>query len=407
MKHLPSQSPLSILRAEPSQEFSAAEERARRQRIVGTIDALRAQLASHPAPDEHSPSKGLLATRSRGTSRAAWLLRRHWRWGATVLPLAAAFMVWLLVREADRGPLVWVERGHVTIETGNGPRHLRGTEGWDQGNEIVVATDAEQASLLLPSRATVRLEPQSVARIERSKADQAPRLPDGMRASGDGFAGHAEAVHLQRGSVLVDVAQASDGETVRVYTEQARVVVRGTLFAVLVETRRGRDRTRVSVRAGEARIWSEGKEHVLKAGQDWSSDNDASSALPVSAGSGNMTLTPPNDTNSATRSPADGGAESRSRNDRRSNELGKQNELFAAAQAARRSGQPDLALRRFEALMRLHPRSEQAHNARVEHFRLLASLGRRAEAARSARAYVQTYPRGFAAAEAERLLRRD
>jgi TolA-binding protein len=78
--------------------------------------------------------------------------------------------------------------------------------------------------------------------------------------------------------------------------------------------------------------------------------------------------------------------------------------MFESAQAARRAGQSNLALRRFVELMRAFPRSEQAHNARVEHFRLLRSLGKYAEARQSAQAYLRSHPRGFAAAEARRLV---
>jgi FecR protein len=400
VKDLPTQSPLLILKAEPSQELSVAEEQARRQRIVGNIEALRAQLASQQRPHVHAPSKGADASISTTEPRGASLLRRHWRWGVTLLPVAAALMVWLGVRGPSREPLVRLERGQVTVETRNGPQTLSGADGWDQGNEVMVATDAEEATLVLPSHAAVRLDPRSVARIARTETARAPRSSDAVGASGEELHDSGESVHLQRGAVVVGAGHAREGETVRVYTEHARVVVRGTLFAVLVETGRVGGGTHVSVRAGEARIWSDGEEHVLKAGQEWSSrsappasSSPAASGAPIEPSAGARV--------SAISGQTDAGAP-RGRIERRSNELGKQNELFAAAQAARRAGQSELALRRFEALMRLHPGSEQAHNARVEHFRLLASLGRRAEAIRSARAYLRSYPRGFAAAEAER-----
>lgn len=402
MKDLPTQSPLLILKAEPSRELSVAEEHARRQRIVGNIEALRVQLASQQGP--HVGASSADASTPTEEPRGAAFFRRHWRWGVTLLPVAAALVVWLGAREPSREPLVRLERGQVTVETRNGPQKLSGADDWDQGNEVVVTTEAEEAMLVLPSRAAVRLDAGSVARIARSETSRAPRASDAVGASSELFPDSGESVHLQRGAVVVDAGHAREGETVRVYTEHARVVVRGTLFAVLVEARRAGSNTRVSVRSGEARIWSDGEEYVLKAGQEWSSGS-APSASSSPMGSGSTPSEPSEGARvSAMVRQTDAGAP-QGRVERRSNELAKQNELFAAAQAARRSGQSELALRRFETLMRLHPGSEQAHNARVEHFRLLASIGRRAEAIRSARAYLRSYPRGFAAAEAERLSR--
>ena len=52
--------------------------------------------------------------------------------------------------------------------------------------------------------------------------------------------------------------------------------------------------------------------------------------------------------------------------------------------------------------MQRYPRAELAHNAHVQRFRLLWSMGRRAESASSARQYLERYPEGFAREEAQR-----
>jgi outer membrane protein assembly factor BamD (BamD/ComL family) len=83
--------------------------------------------------------------------------------------------------------------------------------------------------------------------------------------------------------------------------------------------------------------------------------------------------------------------------------LAEQNRLLQAAQLARRNGMPALALERLETLIERYPGSELTHNALVERFRLLASMGETAKARNAANEYLKRYPAGFARAEAERL----
>jgi hypothetical protein len=54
--------------------------------------------------------------------------------------------------------------------------------------------------------------------------------------------------------------------------------------------------------------------------------------------------------------------------------------------------------------MQAYPDGELAHNARVEHFRLLAETGDLDDARASARVYLERYPHGFARREADRLI---
>jgi hypothetical protein len=81
-------------------------------------------------------------------------------------------------------------------------------------------------------------------------------------------------------------------------------------------------------------------------------------------------------------------------------ELAAQNELYARAMMARRTGNATEAARALDAFVRLYPQAPLAQDARVEHFRALAGLHDTAGAARAAREYLTLYPNGFARDEA-------
>ena len=83
-------------------------------------------------------------------------------------------------------------------------------------------------------------------------------------------------------------------------------------------------------------------------------------------------------------------------------ELAAQNRLLEGAELARKSGMPALALERLDTLIQRYPKAELAHNAHVQRFRLLWSMGHRAESMSAARQYLERYPDGFAREEAQR-----
>jgi outer membrane protein assembly factor BamD (BamD/ComL family) len=85
--------------------------------------------------------------------------------------------------------------------------------------------------------------------------------------------------------------------------------------------------------------------------------------------------------------------------------LAAQNELFQAAVRAARRGDDEAAIREFDLLLERFPTSPLAADSLVRKFRTLARLGRAAESAAAAREYMARYPQGFAAAEAEKLLK--
>jgi hypothetical protein len=277
-----------------------------------------------------------------------------------------------------------VEVGELTVETKTGVAHLGQNARWSGSDDVVMATETSAAKVVLPSMAELQLAPQTRAQFQRpsepsNAGTQLPRV-------------HNEHIRLERGAVTLNVAHSPQPQSFTVTTTHALVVVRGTSFAVMIEQAPSRSaNTRVVVQEGDVTVLSGGQEHRIEAGHEWASATEGSvvPSTPVAELADVTTAAP-----SAHTEPH-----------KPSSELARQNQLFERAQAARRGGQYELALQRFVALMTGFPGSEHAHNARVEHFRLLRSLGRQAEARHSAQVYLRSYPRGFAAAEAERLAR--
>lgn len=374
--------------------LSSEAEAERRRRVVSRIEVLRAELSA-PASDKPLGSVSHHADR---VVSARWGQPKPWKVTAAVLlPLAAALLLWVTTREVEPAPLVFVETGEVQIESSTGATPLRREETWDRADQVVLATRETEATVVLPSRTTVQFAPQSRAAIQRETTsigvnnDRSVSLPDERRN---------ESVHLRRGSVSLTVPKLAPERSFSVVTAQAKVVVRGTVFAVIIDTSPANgEHTRVVVKEGEVSVWSGGRERRVSAGEEWSSRGEplATAQSPDAAVSDVGRRELPTLDAGAVPTPKHGATTSRA------SDLARQNQMFESAQAARRAGQSNVALRRFTELMRVFPRSEQAHNARVEHFRLLRSVGRHAEARQSAQAYLRAHPRGFAAAEARRM----
>src|SRR5690606_2110765 len=146
---------------------------------------------------------------------------------------------------------------------------------WEATDDVVVATQAAEASIILPSQAAVAFSPQSNATIVREAVTPETNTHAGMPG---------ESIRLRGGSVTLNVPKLSPRHSLSVVTEHATVVVHGTVFAVMLESvpSQGK-RTRVVVREGEVSVWSGGQERRLSAGRQWSSDEsspDAESAPP-------------------------------------------------------------------------------------------------------------------------------
>lgn len=408
-------SPLSLLKDTEMTPLSQEAEAERRQRIVSRIDALRVELKASTEGDvlgrctSQADTQGNVAARSSVNPSP---LRRYWgtlaastrgfvqnlpswRWPLAALPVGVAALVLIAVSDwlrtpDDQVPLLRVARGELTVEAATGPLRLEQDGQWRDTDDVTVATEASEATVVLSSRTSVVFAPQSSATISRDVLPSAKaRLlePD-------------ERIRLNGGSVTLNVPKLAPERSLSVVTEHATVVVRGTIFAVMVEALPSHGkRTRVSVREGEVSIRSKGRELELHAGQEWSSSTQEPAAKPSDA-SGNAATSRDD---ARLDAGTNGASKPASSLKAPISDLARQNQLFESAQAAKRAGQRGLALERFSELMRTYPRSEQAHNARVEHFRLLRALGRQAEARSSAEAYLRDFPRGFAAAEARKL----
>jgi hypothetical protein len=380
-------SPLSLLKANGPSPLSEEDEAARRLRLVGRIDALRVELSA----SSHRGEVGL-------TPKPRSVVDLRWKWVlAAIVPLAAALLI--VIQTNRPTPLVRVEGGELTAESAHGIRQLGPRGQWNEAEDVVMWTDASEATVTLPSDTHLKFSPRTRVQIhsgagtgEPSKTTRGPN--------------RAERIHLERGSVALNKALGSNAESFTVVTSHVLVLAHGTTFALLVEQLPSNpEQTRVVVQSGDVNVVSGGQTHQVKAGQAWTSPKLLeASTVAEEAVARAQTEQLDAGTKHAHRSTSSASNVSNTSNTPKLNDLAAQNRQFESAMAARRAAQPEVALQRLSTLIREFPGSEQAHNARVEQFRLLASLGRRPEARRSAQAYLRAYPRGFAANEASRIV---
>lgn len=84
--------------------------------------------------------------------------------------------------------------------------------------------------------------------------------------------------------------------------------------------------------------------------------------------------------------------------------LADENQLFKDAAEATRAGNTEAAVSYLEQLLEKYPASPLAQTALVRKLRLLAKADRAGEAEQAAKRYLELYPSGFAAAEAQQLV---
>ena len=284
--------------------------------------------------------------------------------------------------------------GHASLSSGGVLAALEPGEIDVSAEPVVVTRADERAEFRLSSNTALDLAPSSEVGILR------------RRASAGAF---EERVRLRTGSVALRVPKLGASGKVSVETRDALIEVHGTRFSVsLLESAQHTPFTRVEVAEGRVLVRSGDTSRFLTAGEHWQS-GQASPTPPAPAPAAATTPPPEPQPARASEAPharartlparALPGAPSPS-----ASELGAQNRLLEAAELAQRSGMPALALERLETLIARYPDAELAHNAEVERFRLLASLGRKSEAVAAARQYIKQRPHGFASAEAESLL---
>ena len=210
-------------------------------------------------------------------------------------------------------------------------------------------------------------------------------LEDGGDATLDSM-GAAQQIHLDSGSLDLQVAKQGPEQRFVVRTLDSEVEVRGTQFRVSVAPSDpscgAGTTTRVAVSEGVVVVRHAGTEARVGAGEQWPAGCGQSASATVN-----------NNPVIARAGPAPSTAST----------LGEQNDLFAQAIAAKRRGDAGGAIAGFDRFLARYPGSPLAESATVERMRLLrASDPSRAVA--SAKAYLARYPRGFAHAEAEALV---
>jgi hypothetical protein len=246
------------------------------------------------------------------------------------------------------------------------------------GDELVAGSGAA-ATLTLPRDVHVELGEKTETRVELAGIDE-------------------ERLRLALGSTAVSVPKPGGPKTFSVVTPDARVVVHGTIFQVIVEEDpvSHRLRTRVSVTRGSVFVESAAGTRLLQAGESWSSrppDEPVIDSGP--AGSAE----PPPDSASPSTS-----ARPRSAAPIRHETLRAQNSLFQAALDARNAGNQAAVVSSLTELLRRYPETPLAQEAELALFRALKRLHRDREAGIEARRYLSTQPDSASRDEARRTL---
>jgi hypothetical protein len=205
---------------------------------------------------------------------------------------------------------------------------------------------------------------------------------------------------LDSGSVRADVAKLRPHERFVIRTSDAEIEVHGTSFEVFRvasdPTCGNGTTTRVKVREGIVAVRAGGTETFVHANEAWPRDCSIAATSPAPA------ETRPSDATTAsgvTTTPS----VSRRRADPPASDLAAQNDQFERALARKRAGDVSGAIAAFEEFLARYPASHLAQSARAERMKLLRGVDReRARAA--ARAYLETYPNGFARRDAEVIL---
>jgi ferric-dicitrate binding protein FerR (iron transport regulator) len=209
--------------------------------------------------------------------------------------------------------------------------------------------------------------------------------------------GSMQRFSLQQGELTAHVAKLTATQRFIIDTPDAEIEVRGTRFRLRVveqaEICGSGNRTRLEVTEGVVQARAGGTSVDVKAGESWPADCTAKPE-PAAKASTSAGVEAP-----APKPAAVHGNDGQAANERTS-ALAPQNDLFAEGVARRRQGDVNGALRAYQELLTRFPNGPLAENAMVERMRLLAGS---AEAKAEARRYLARYPRGFAAAEAQKL----
>lgn len=359
--------------------------------VDGALRELRRGVEAVPDPQSESARRERIGGRLTELQGALARRDRARRRFGGVLLAAAAIAGGVVLLRGSGEPTITLSRDEVRVSVVGGRVIVRddgAASSIGEGevgvtSDAVLATEGDSARLQLASKAALALT-------------RASRVKLSVRPSAAG--GRHERVRLLAGRVDLDVPKLADGEALAVETHDSVVEVRGTRFAVsLVERAPLEPFTQVDVSEGRVLIRRGDGVREVSAGQSWSSSDAAAPAAPpapAAAPDAAPAAAP------APRAKAAAPGESAPA----PSDLPAQNRLLEAAELAKESRMPELALERFERLIERYPGSELAQNARVARFRLLDEMGRGAAARAAARDYLARHPRGFARDEAERLI---
>ena len=211
--------------------------------------------------------------------------------------------------------------------------------------------------------------------------------------------GATQRFSLQQGELVAHVAKLTAAQRFIVDTPDTEVEVRGTAFRLRVvehpEACGAGTRTRLEVTEGAVEVRVANVAAVsVRAGEVWPSDCSNSASVAQAPVSAPANATPPKHEPHSALPAAANEAE-------RASALAAQNDLFAEGVARGRQGDTSGALRVYQNLMNRFPTSPLTENAMVERMRLLAAT---VDGAAEAKRYLARYPRGFAVAEAKKLL---
>jgi ferric-dicitrate binding protein FerR (iron transport regulator) len=304
--------------------------------------------------------------------------RRNVRNVGVALGLLAAAAVALSVGVRHTGPFAACRA--ATCAGGAPEARELHRHGLDVGQSIVTPAGAP-TSVVLASGTQIALDEKSTLECREDAATQR-------------FA-------LLRGGAHLHVSKLSNGQRFVVETPNAEVEVRGTVFDVHVEpeTAACQARTTVTVEEGRVEVRAGGATSSLLRGAHWTSACSPPAADAASEPPKLRAEAP----SSATLAPGARTSSPRALNGpRHPSSLSEQNDLYARAEVARRSGRTSEALAAYSHLLALFPNGQLAESALVRRTRLLSESDRQGASAEAER-YLSRYPTGFARAEMEAL----
>jgi hypothetical protein len=354
----------------------AATARALRQMAKGVVpveqpeqvDARRARLL--PALTDYADD--VFARTPRRSARISWKSVIAVAAALSTLALVAVAYEWRASRLAVGTPALRVSDGAVRVTHDGATSETARDVPLNLGAHDTVETGHGHAEVSLESGASVALG-------EDSKIELDAVTRTAARAS--------ERLALVTGHIEVHVPKLPQGSHLVIDTADARVTVHGTAFVVDVHPGQGgaRPTTTVAVTEGKVSVLSSGREIFLGPGAHWSSEGGGAGAGAEPPPPPALTEPPagatpgtPSPRGVATGQGASGASSTTGASvaDRRST-LAAETDLLRAAMAARRAGNPTLALELLERLVSSYPRSPLRPEAFRERVRAEDDLAKR------------------------------